>query len=115
PAVTIMTFGSIPPSRIAWPSLMMPALASRLHADKAGRGFNCRTGKSITSRPTIRFLTMFTATFRTARHIEDRAAPQQAPVSAAVAVREGAVLVGHFRGAAGLVSPAVRVRGLLGT
>src|SRR5437764_4820393 len=108
-----MTFGSIPPSPIDWPSLMMPALASQLHAGKAGRGFNCRTGRFITLRLTIKFLTTFTAIVRMARRIAVRAAPARAAVSAEVVAEEEPVSVDQFRGAPGLVSPAVRVAGLL--
>src|SRR5438067_2413755 len=113
PAVIITTSGSIRPSRIAWPSLMMPALASQLHAGKAGRGFNCQTARSITSRPTTRFHITFTAIVRTARPIEDRAAQARAAVSVAVVAEEEAVSADHCRGALGLVSLAVRVAGLL--
>src|SRR5438067_4386854 len=91
----------------------MPASVSRLRAGKAGRGFNFPTARSITSRPTIRFLTTFTATVRTAHRIAVRAAPVRAAVSAAVVAVEEAVSVGQFREAPGLVSPAVRVAGLL--
>src|SRR5213082_2588624 len=92
----------------------MPASVSRLRAGKAGRGFNFPTARSITSRPTIKFLTTFTATDRTAHRIADRAAPARAAVSVAVvAEEEEAVSVDQFRGAPGLVSPAVRVAGLL--
>src|SRR6266568_1365132 len=90
----------------------MPASVSRLRAGKAGRGFNFQTARSITSRPTIKFLTTFTATVRTAHRIAVRAAPARAAVSVAV-VAEEAVSADQFRGALGLVSPAVRVAGLL--
>src|SRR5436309_4683773 len=88
PAVTIMTFGSIQRSPIAWPSLTMPASVSRLRAGKAGKGFNCRTARSITSRRTIKFLTTFMVTVRTAHRIAVRAAPAQAAVSVAVVAEE---------------------------
>src|SRR5438132_844951 len=92
----------------------MPASVSRLRADKAGRGFNCRTARSITSRRTIKFLTTFTATVRTAHRIAALAAPARAAVSVAVvAEEEAAVSADQFRGAPGLVSPVVRVAGLL--
>src|SRR5438067_8108630 len=91
----------------------MRASVFPLHAGKVGRGFNCRTARSITSRPTLKFLTTFTATVRTAHRIAVRAAPAWAAVSGAVVAEEEAVLVGRFRGAPALVSPAVRVAGLL--
>src|SRR5439155_25681799 len=94
-------------------SRMMPVSAFPSRAGKVGRGFNCRTARSITSRRTIKFLTTFTAIVRMARPIEDRAAPAGAAVSAAVVAEEEAVSADQFRGALGLVSPAVRVAGLL--
>src|SRR5436305_14258281 len=90
----------------------MPASVSRLRAGKAGSGFNFQTARSITSRPTIKFLTTFTATVRTAHRIAVRAALARAAVSVVVA-EERAVCADQFRAALGSVSLAARVAGLL--
>src|ERR1041384_2415822 len=95
PVETITTSGSIRRTRAASRSLTTQASAFPLLTDEAGRESNCRTGSSITSPLTARFLITFTAIVRTGRLIAGQVALVAVVVLAAA----------RFRGARGSAWP----------